>query len=75
MSLSGARSFRKHWREIVLDESDITKSTVKVTIDVNTVNTGVSGRDGDLKSPNFSDVAQFPTATFVSTAVVKNGIP
>lgn len=58
---------------IVLDESDITKSTVKVTIDVTTVDTGVAGRDGDLKSPNFFDVAQFPSATFVSTTVVKKG--
>jgi polyisoprenoid-binding protein YceI len=57
---------------IVIDESDITKSTVNVTIDMNTVDTGVAGRDGDLKSASFFDVAQFPTATFVSTSVVKN---
>ena len=58
---------------IVLNEADITKSTVSVTIDVNTVDTGVAARDGDLKSANFFDVAQFPTATFVSTTVAKNG--
>jgi polyisoprenoid-binding protein YceI len=58
---------------IVLNDSDITKSTVNVTIDVTTVDTGVAGRDGDLKGPNFFDVAQFPTATFVSTSVAKNG--
>jgi polyisoprenoid-binding protein YceI len=58
---------------IVLNESDITKSTVNVTIDVATVDTGVPPRDGDLKGPNFFDVAQFPTATFVSTSVAKNG--
>ena len=74
MSLSQVRGhFGNIGGTIVLDESDITKSTVKVTIDVNTVDTGVAGRDGDLKSPNFFDVAQYPTATFVSTAVVKNG--
>ena len=49
------------------------QSTVNVTIDVNTVDTGVAGRDGDLKSANFFDVAQFPTATFVSTSIAKNG--
>ena len=58
---------------IVLNESDIAKSTLNVTIDVSTVDTGVAGRDGDLKSPNFFDVAQFPTATFVSTSIAKNG--
>jgi polyisoprenoid-binding protein YceI len=74
MSLSRVRGhFGNIGGTIVLDESDITKSTVNVTIDVNSVDTGVAGRDGDLKGPNFFDVAQFPTATFVSTTVVKNG--
>ena len=74
MSLSRVRGhFGNIGGTIVFDESDITKSTVNVTIDVNSVDTGVAGRDGDLKGPNFFDVAQFPTATFVSTTVVKNG--
>ena len=74
MSLSRVRGhFGNIGGTIVLNESDITKSTVNVTIDVTTVDTGVAGRDGDLKSPNFFDVAQFPTATFVSTSVAKNG--
>jgi polyisoprenoid-binding protein YceI len=57
---------------IVWNESDITKSIVNVTIDVTTVDTGVAPRDADLKSPNFFDVSQFPTATFVSTGVAKS---
>jgi polyisoprenoid-binding protein YceI len=57
---------------IVINDSDITKSTVTVTTDVATVDTGVAPRDGDLKGANFFDVAQFPTATFVSTSVTKN---
>lgn len=57
---------------IVLDESDVTKSTVKVTIDVSSVDTGVTARDNDLKSTNFFDVARFPTATFESTSVTKS---
>ena len=56
---------------IVWDDADITKSVVNVTIDVSTVDTGVAPRDNDLKGPNFFDTAQFPTATFVSTSVVK----
>jgi polyisoprenoid-binding protein YceI len=54
---------------ITLNESDITKSTVSVTIDATTIDTGVQPRDNDLKSPNYFDVAQFPTATFTSTSV------
>jgi polyisoprenoid-binding protein YceI len=58
--------------EIVWNAADITKSTVNVTIDVNTVDTGVPPRDSDLKSANYFDAAQFPTATFVSTSVARS---
>ena len=58
---------------ITYDDSDITKSIVNVTIDVTSIDTGVSGRDADLKSANVFVAAQFPTATFVSTSVAKNG--
>ena len=58
---------------LVYNAADVTKSTITATIDVNTVDTGVSPRDGDRKSGNFFDVTKFPTATFTSTSVVKNG--
>jgi len=58
---------------IVYNEGDVTKSTVTATIGVDTVDTGVDRRDADLKSPNFFDVANLPTATFTSTSVAKNG--
>ncbi len=59
--------------QIVQNDADITKSTVNFTIDVSTVDTGVAPRDADLKSDHFFDASQFPTATFVSTSVAKNG--
>jgi polyisoprenoid-binding protein YceI len=59
--------------KVVLNDADITKSNVNVTIDVTTVDTGVAQRDGDLKSDHFFDVAHFPTATFTSTSVTKSG--
>jgi len=58
---------------ILLNDADATKSTVSVTIDVNTLDTGVTGRDSDLKSPNWFDVAKFPSATFESTSVTVSG--
>lgn len=74
MSLSDVRGhFGNIGGSIVLNEGDITKSTVNVTIDVTTVDTGVAARDADLKSDHFFDVAQFPTATFTSTSVSKSG--
>jgi polyisoprenoid-binding protein YceI len=72
MSLSKVRGhFGNIGGSVVLNESDITKSTVNVTIDVTTVDTGEPHRDGDLKSAGYFDVSQFPTATFVSTSVDK----
>jgi polyisoprenoid-binding protein YceI len=57
--------------QITWNDADITKSTVNMTIDVTTVDTGNESRDADLKSAGYFDVAQFPTATFVSTSVAK----
>jgi polyisoprenoid-binding protein YceI len=58
---------------IQYDAADVTKSSVQVTIDVTTVDTGVQGRDTDLKGANYFDVATYPKATFTSTSVAKNG--
>jgi len=74
MSLSQVRGhFGNISGSIVWNEGDITKSTVNVTIDVTTVDTGVAARDADLKSDHFFDAAKFPSATFVSTSVSKSG--
>jgi polyisoprenoid-binding protein YceI len=54
---------------IVWDDGDPSKSSVNVTIDATTVDTQEPGRDNDLKSPNFFDVAKFPTITFKSTKI------
>jgi polyisoprenoid-binding protein YceI len=58
---------------LVWDDKDVSKSTVNATIDVTGIDTGNSGRDGDLKSPSWFDADKFPTATFVSTSVAKGG--
>lgn len=74
MSVSNVHGrFGKVAATIVLNEADITKSTVTATIDVSTVDTGQPNRDADLKTDSFFDVAKFPAAAFTSTGVVKNG--
>jgi polyisoprenoid-binding protein YceI len=65
--------FTKITGTVMLDDTDITKSTVNVTIDVGSVDTRVSRRDDDLKSPNFFDAAKFPSITFQSTKITKAG--
>ncbi|MHB8500499.1 MAG: YceI family protein [Candidatus Acidiferrales bacterium] len=54
---------------VQFDDKDITKSTVDVTIDVNSVDTRVAARDKDLRSDHFFDAEHFPTMTFKSTKV------
>jgi polyisoprenoid-binding protein YceI len=58
---------------IAMNDADIAKSTVNATIDVTGVDTGEDVRNKHLKSPDFFDVATYPTATFVSTSVSKSG--
>lgn len=58
---------------ILLNDADITKSAVTATIDVATIDTGEPARDTHLKSADFFEVAKYPTASFASTSVVKNG--
>lgn len=66
-------SFDKYTGKIELDDKDITKSTVNVAIDTNSVNTNVQKRDDHLRSADFFDVAKYPTMTFVSKKVAKAG--
>jgi len=70
LGLSTVRgSFSKLSGTMVLDDQDITKSSVEVTIDVNTVDTREPDRDKDLRSERFFDVTHFPTMTFKSKKV------
>jgi polyisoprenoid-binding protein YceI len=57
---------------VVLDDADITRSQVSASIDVSSVDTRVEARDKDLKSPNFFDVAQYPTIEFKSKRIANS---
>jgi polyisoprenoid-binding protein YceI len=62
-------AFSKVTGTIVLDENDLTKSTVDVTIDASTVDTREPDRDNDLRSDKFFDVAHYPSMNFKSKKV------
>ena len=66
-------NFEKISGEIVLDKADPSKSSVKIEITTASLHTGFAQRDKDLSSPDFFNVAEFPTMTFVSTKVEKTG--
>jgi polyisoprenoid-binding protein YceI len=62
-------AFSKVTGTVALDDKDITKSTVDVTIDVTTVDTREPDRDKDLRSDRFFDVTHYPSMTFKSKKV------
>lgn len=55
--------------KVVLDEKDITKSSVDVKIKTASIDTGTPDRDKHLRSPDFFDADKFPELTFKSTKV------
>ena len=64
-------SFKKVTGKVVFDEANPSATVVQASIDVSTVDTGEPARDTHLKSPDFFDLAKFPTMTFVSKSASK----
>ena len=59
--------------DFLFDAKDPTKSSIQVTVPIDTVSVGVKALDDELKSDMFFDAGQFPTATFQSTTVTSSG--
>jgi polyisoprenoid-binding protein YceI len=57
---------------IELNEEDLARSSVRVTVDAASISTREPDRDAHLKSPDFLDVAKYPTMTFESTRISRN---
>jgi polyisoprenoid-binding protein YceI len=65
--------FKKYEGKVLLDDADVTRSSVEAVIDVNSLDTRVADRDGHLRSPDFLDASKYPAITFRSTKVAGAG--
>lgn len=52
---------------------DFSDATVELKVDVNSVDTDVDDRDKHLRTPDFFDTENFPTAEFKSSSFTKSG--
>jgi len=66
-----AAQFAQGTGTLEFDAMDPAKASIKVTIPITSLSTGVPDLDERLKSEDFFEVAKFPTASFVSTRVEK----
>lgn len=72
MMLSTARGrFEKFDVDVDFNEQEPARSSIKVQIEAASINTNDPKRDGHLKSPDFFDVENYPTITFVSKRIDK----
>lgn len=62
-------SFKDWSGTVVLDEKDVTKSSVNVTIKTASIDTGTAKRDDHLRSDDFFNAAKYPEIKFKSTKV------
>jgi polyisoprenoid-binding protein YceI len=54
-----------------IDEKDLSRSRVELTIDATGLDTHNADRDAHLRGPDFFDVERFPTLTFRSTSLTR----
>ena len=63
--------FNKVAGTVQIDDADLTRSRIEVTIDAASVDTRDAKRDEHLRGADFFDVAKYPTITFKSTRIEK----
>ena len=73
MMLSKVRGRFDKFEGQIVTADDPFRSSVAVTVDMSSVNTGHEVRDNDLRSDNFFDSANYPIMTYRSTGIRRAG--
>jgi polyisoprenoid-binding protein YceI len=63
--------FNKFAGTVSFDDANPADSSIAVTVNTSSVDSGNQGRDQHLRGPDFFNVKEFPEVTFKSTAVKK----
>ena len=71
--MSKVRGTFEAFEGTIVSADDITASTVTVSVDLASVNTGTADRDAHLRSGDFFNAEENPKMTFTSTGVVAKG--
>ena len=69
--MSKVRGKFESFEGTLVTADDITASTVNVSVELASINTGTADRDNHLRSGDFFNVETNPTMTFASTGVVQ----
>ncbi|HEY5949102.1 MAG TPA: YceI family protein [Kofleriaceae bacterium] len=59
--------------KLELDDADLTRSQLEVTIDASSIDTKEPKRDEHLRSADFLEVDKYPSITFKSTQILREG--
>ncbi|MCH5600357.1 YceI family protein [Niabella ginsengisoli] len=58
---------------IEAENEDFSDAKISFSADIDSIDTGVTDRDGHLKGADFFEAEKYPKLTFQSTNIVKNG--
>jgi polyisoprenoid-binding protein YceI len=74
MMISTVRGkFSRFDADVSVDPANLEAARVTARIDAGSIDTSEEKRDGHLRSADFFDVEKYPTLTFTSTKVKRNG--
>jgi polyisoprenoid-binding protein YceI len=73
MMIAKVRGSFNQWSGVITLDDDFAKSSVQMSAEVKSIDTGEAKRDGHLVSPDFFDAEKFPKLTFTSKRVEGKG--